>query len=76
MAASGLSRRVVDVPELADLELLSPLIERLGPIAIVGLQQSGPATSRRSEILEVGAVLVDGGGGSPLAWHTRCQSDF
>ncbi|MBW2382831.1 MAG: hypothetical protein JRG92_04305 [Deltaproteobacteria bacterium] len=61
--------------EVPDLELFSPLVERLGPIAIVGLQASGSPDSRRAEILEIGVVLVDGTADSPVAVQTLVRPE-
>ena len=42
---------------------LAPLVEAVGPLAVVALVTTGSADSRSSAILEIGLVLVDGAGG-------------
>jgi hypothetical protein len=44
-----------------DLDALGPLLDALGPIAVVDLETTGLATDAGSEIIELGAVLLDPG---------------
>jgi len=59
-----IDRKAAKPEELGlDEEVLARFVDRLGPLAIVDLETTGLMDDDESEILEVGAVLIDPGAG-------------